>query len=146
MLASLLLAAAVTGSTAFFDDLHGTWNCSGVTWTIAKAPGNSAWTTVTYGKGDSIGGTAYVGWVPQLQRYVYRDFHNDGPIAELTSPAPTNDTWTWTGSYYPADGPIDTAAHITWSYQAPDTLVRHFGKMQNGKYTELGSDRCTRSS
>ena len=144
MLATVVAGSALTGQTAFFDELHGTWNCGGATWTIARAPGNSAWTTVTYGKGASVFGTAYVGWVPQLQRYVYRDFHNDGPIAELTSPAPTNGTWTWTGSYYPANGPVDESAHITWSYQEPNLLVRHFGKEHAGTYTELDSDRCTR--
>lgn len=142
---TMILGAALTTQTAFFDDLHGTWTCGEATWTIARAPGNSAWTTVTYGKGDLTYGTAYVGWVPQLQRYVYRDFHNDGPIAELTSPAAMNGMWTWTGSYYPASGSVDESARITWSYQAPNVLVRHFDNVHAGKYTEVDSDRCTRT-
>jgi hypothetical protein len=143
-----LVLAALTGSgpSQFLDDLRGTWACGDATWTIAAAPGNSTWASVTYGAANHIGGTAYVGWVPQLQRFIYRDFHNDGAIAELTSPAPVDNTWTWTGTYYPAGGQADSGGHITWAYKAPNTLIRHFGKVQNGTYTELGSDQCSRNA
>jgi len=146
MLGAIVFAAAVTVSSQFLADFKGTWNCGGSTWTIASAPGNSAWATVTYGKGDTIWGTAYVGWVEQQRRYIYRDFHNDGAVAELSSPAPGADhTWVWTGTYYPMGQPADPNPHITWTYQPPNTIVRHFAKQQDGQFVDMGSDRCTRS-
>lgn len=145
MFVGLVLAALSGGAGAFLDDFRGTWNCGGTTWTIAQAPGDSSWASVTYAGRKTVYGTAYVGWLPQLQSFVYRDFHNDGSLAELTSAPPTDNTWTWTGAYYAGTEPVDTHGRVTWTYKAPGTIVRHFGKEQDGKYVELGHDECAKS-
>jgi hypothetical protein len=101
----LLLAAVAVN--AFLSAFGGTWQCSerlpGVasvpvsTWTIAAAP-DSAW-VVVHRIGRGAGGTAFVGYLPAEQRWMYEDFHSDGSFTTSTSSGPQNGTWTWEGEY-----------------------------------------------
>ena len=145
-----LVIAAVTAASLFLTQFGGTWSCGNAqyhaAWTIAQAPGKSAWTSVTYGDPKNPGGTAYVGWLPQQQRYVYRDFHSDGSYAELSAPTPSNGTWTWTGDYYPAGGSKDDGPLITWRLAPDGSIERHFSKRTGTTVEERGSDRCTRTT
>lgn len=145
-----MLAAAMAAGTQFFRDFGGSWTCGNdkyhASWWITSPDGN-AWTIVSYGTDKlHLGGTAYVGWLPQENAYVYTDFHSDGALAQLSSPLPVSDhTWHWTGVYYPVGGAKDTTAEITWTLMPNGTIERKFGQRINGKLIDKGSDTCTRS-
>lgn len=146
---ALVLAAATNVSAAFFRDFGGTWTCGNATyharWSIESPDGNY-WTIVRYGSdAQHIDGTAYVGWLPQDNVYVYNDYHNDGGFAQLTASAPSDGVWHWTGKYYASGAKsADTGPDITWTLKN-GTIVRAFAKRTNGKLTNTGSDTCTKS-
>ena len=150
MFSALVLAAATSAATQFFQDFGGSWTCGNDTyhaqWTISSPDGN-AWTIVTYGiDKQHLGGTAYVGWLPQENAYVYNDFHSDGALAQLSSPLPTgNQTWHWTGTYYPVGGAKDATPDITWTLMPNGTISRKFAQRINGKLIDKGSDTCTKT-
>lgn len=158
MFGSMTVGAAAT-ALSFLSALNGTWTCTtpvpahngtpassfSSTWRVAAGPGKSNWATVTYGKGTTTWGTAYVGYVEQQHRWVYMDFHNDGAIAEMHAPPAADPTWVWTGSYYPEGGPADPSGQITWTLAGPNKIDRNFQKRQNGTLVELSRDVCTRA-
>ena len=150
MLSALVLAAAANVSAQFFDDFGGNWTCGNANyhaqWSITSPAGNY-WTLVQYGVDLAhLGGTAYVGWLPLENKYIYNDYHNDGSFSQLTSPAPAADgVWHWTGRFYMAGATsIDTALDILWT-RVGDKIERRFRKNENGKLTEMGADSCTKA-
>lgn len=149
MLPALVLAAATSVATQFFDDFGGTWSCGNATyhsyWSIDSPPGNY-WTIVSWGADkEHVGGRAYVGWIPQTQEYVYEDFHNDGSYSQLHASAPAGHRYEWTGVYYAAGATQpDTSGDITWELTPKGTIERHFAQTVGGKRIDRGSDVCTR--
>ncbi len=149
MLSALVLAAVTSAATQFFHDFGGSWTCGNenyhTQWSITS-PAGTAWTLVTYGTDkDHLGGTAYVGWLPQENAYLYSDFHTDGALARLSSPLPSDGrTWHWTGVYYPVGGAKDTTPDITWTLMPNGTIQRKFAQRINGKVIDRGSDICTK--
>jgi len=150
VITALVFAAATSAATQFFQDFGGSWTCGNdkyhAAWSIAS-PRDSKWTIVTYGDDrEHLDGTAYVGWLPQENAYVYIDFHADGALAHLTSPLPKGDhTWSWTGVYYAVGGAKDTTPDITWTLMPNGTIQRKFGQRIDGKLIEKGSDTCTKA-
>lgn len=145
---AFVLAAAANVATQFFNDFGGNWTCGNdkyhSQWSITSPDGNY-WTIVAYGLDAAHpGGTAYVGWLPQEHVYVYDDFHNDGSLAKLTAPVPSNGVWHWTGTYDASGAATpDTGPDITWT-RKNDTIVRTFGKRVNGAVQPMGNDTCTK--
>jgi hypothetical protein len=145
MLPALVLAAAGSTATQFYDDFAGSWICGNATnhatWRIDSAPGDY-WTTVVYGDSARPDGHAYVGYLEQEGVYVYNDYHADGSLARLTANPPSDHTWVWTGTYFPYGGAADDTPYISWKLLPNGTIARTFGKRVNGRVTELGSDTC----
>ncbi len=142
-----MVTALLASISLFAQAFSGTWTCyfqtHGTEWTITAAPG-SAWTTVRWGDQSSAnGGVAYVGFIPQMRAWVYRDFHYDGSYADVTSPGPSQNAWTWSGPYYAADRIM--YGNITWTLTSPDRIERTFRKRDGDKLTPTGNDYCTRT-
>lgn len=147
MIAPFILAAVTNVATQFFDDFGGAWRCGNARysapWKIVS-PDGDYWTIVTYGPPDKPGGVAYVGYLPQMHVYVYHDYHADGSFADLTASAPSDRTWHFTGSYYPAGGAKDDGPDITWTLTPQGTIQRVFSQRVDGKLIERGRDTCTK--
>ncbi len=136
MIATLALVLAVNGTdpqpNAFLADFGGTWSCAAPgqpasRWEISRAPG-SRWVRVDWGVDPAtgaVGGTAYVGHVAALHKWVYRDFHGDGAYADLTSNGPQGGVWEWTGPYYPYDGGT-LEGHVQWKRSDATHITRTF--------------------
>jgi hypothetical protein len=122
----------------------GTWHCGPEKWTFA--PFGSGWVKIEYGHGQVIDGIAYAGYVSQLGKYIYRDFHSDGGYADLTSPPPTPaGAWTWEGPYYAVGSAETLLGVIAYEEAGPATFTRSFGKRESGgSVTHQGSDTCTK--
>ena len=143
MFAAILLAASV--ATSFIDDFKGTWLCGDAKtkWTIA--PYGDRWATVKWGDPANPGGVAYVGYLDADNVFAYNDFHGDGAMARLTSPAPTNHSYHWTGSYYAVGQAKDDSADIFWKLTPMGTIHRDFGQMVNGVRVPRGADECVKA-
>ena len=120
----------------------GTWKCGNVSWTFSKLNADSRWIKIVYGDPANPAGTAVLGYVGELQRYVYRDFHTDGSYADLTSPPPVQEKWDWTGPYYPVDGSGTLRGHVIYIQKGPNRYDRHFLQTVNGQDVERGGDTC----
>ncbi len=150
MIAPFVLAAALAApSPAFSTDFSGTWRCGNARyherWEIRSRPGappGSDLTDVVYGDPSSPDGFAYVYYVPGARAWRYDDFHADGGQSHLRSDGPRNGVWTWTGWYYPANGPADDGPVITWE-RSGRSIDRHFSRRIDGRVVEQGSDRCS---
>lgn len=148
-LPAVFFAANATIATQFFNDFGGHWTCGNdkyhSQWSIASPDGNY-WTIVQYGLDPAHpGGAAYVGWLPQENRYIYNDYHNDGSFAQLTAAPPQSGLWHWTGTYYAAgSGAPDNGPDVTWK-RTKDTIVRTFGKREGGQVRAMGADTCTKT-
>lgn len=142
MIATVLLAASI--ATSFLDDFKGSWLCGTqkTPWTIAAS--GDRWATVTYGEPEHPYGVAYVGYLDAEKSFSYNDFHTDGGLARLTSPASENHTYHWTGVFYPVGKEKDTSADIYWKLSPKGTLVMEFGQMINGTRTPRGEQECTK--
>ena len=146
---AVVLAATTHVAAHFFNDFGGSWTCGNsqyhAQWSITSPEGNY-WTIVQYGVDlQHPGGTAYVGFLPQKNAYVYNDFHADGSLAQLSSPLPGADhTWRWTGVFYQTGKDPDPNGDITWTLTPKGTIERHFRKVVNGTPKEMGSDTCTK--
>jgi hypothetical protein len=122
----------------------GTWHCGSERW--AFTPFGPDWVKIEYGHGGATDGIAYAGYVSQLGKYVYRDFHSDGGYADLTSPPPTAaGEWTWSGPYYAAGSADTLLGVIGYTETNPSSFARSFGKREpDGSVTHQGSDTCTK--
>ena len=149
MTSTIVIAVAATANL-FLSQFGGTWTCGNdryhAAWTIAQAPGESTWATVTYGPPSHPGGSAFVGWLAQEQHYVYEDFHSDGSFARLSAAPPKDGIWTWTGDYFPQGGNKDSDAVITWTLTPDGSIARRFAKRTPTGLEDRGSDHCTRTS
>jgi hypothetical protein len=149
MFAPFVLAAATSLATQFFDDFGGTWTCANGNsrsyWNV-ESPNGNAWTIVSWGRDkDHIGGRAYVGYLPQTNRYIYEDFHDDGSFSQLHAPPPAGHRYEWTGDYYAAGAAaVDPSADIVWQLTPKGTIERHFAQRLDGKLVDRGSDTCTK--
>lgn len=160
MLFALALAAALAPipapaaveSNAFLHDFAGSWSCSAPEqtaseWRIAAVPG-SLWARVDWGLDASgvAAGTAFVGYIEQQQRWVYRDFHGDGSYANIHGYRAADGTWTWSGPYFRADAKPGTApldGVITWKRVDATHVARTYAQRIGARVTPEGSDICT---
>lgn len=149
MIASMLLAVTTNVAAEFFQDFGDSWICRTARyqsyWSI-NSPAGNYWTIVAWGADKAhLGGRAYVGWLPQTQRYVYEDFHNDGSFSQLHANAPVDHRYEWTGTYYAAGAKApDSSGDIIWQLTPNGTIERHFAQVIDGKRVDRGSDACTR--
>lgn len=143
-LVALLIGAAPAGPAADAMYFKGAWACAGTTWTWSQLFGDDSWLRVEYGDPKDPAGQAVMGWVPRLQRFVYRDFHADGSYADLTSTGLVNGRWVFTGPYYPADGSAPLNGQISYVVVSPARYDRIFETLRDGSLVKLGGDTCTR--
>jgi hypothetical protein len=141
----LLLAAVV--ANAFLSAFAGSWTCTphlpGVVtppqshWTIAAAP-RSTWATVRWSsRGES--GTAFVGYLPAQQQWIYEDFHSDGSFASNTSSGPQTGTWTWNGTFTSPQRVQHGA--IAWQ-RGKRGFRQGFGRMLGTSFRETSYATC----
>ena len=143
-----MLALIVAVINLFAQAFAGTWTCHSngaeVPWAISSAPG-SAWATVRWSnQTNADGGIAYVGYVEPNKQWIYEDFHYDGSYAVNTSSGPSDDTWTWQGTYYLGQRVMHGV--VIWKRSSPERIDRTFEVLANGKATPTGGDYCTKSS
>ena len=136
-----LAARAQTAAGADGKYFVGTWHCGTVQWTFAPLVANSNWVRVTYGDPRQPGGVAVMGFVPELKRWIYRDFHADGSYADLTAPAPSDGKWVWSGPYYPSDGGL-LNGRVTYTVVDDNEYDRTFESLEGSTYTKRGGDKC----
>jgi hypothetical protein len=149
-----VIGVIVLAANLFLQTFAGTWQCGGTSWHIDAAK-DSQWSVVSWGSGRT-GGTAYVGYVPQIQynssshgllkgTWVYDDFHADGAYGISVSRGIVDGQWTWTGSFFPANAAPDIQGQAIWKKSSPTRIDRTF-KMVDGKTVRVtGSDYCTKS-
>ena len=141
--AALLLGAAPpVGDARYF---LGTWKCADVTWTFSPLGEGSGWIRDVYGDPQRPAGTAVIGWVAQLQKWVYRDFHSDGSYADLTSPGLVDGRWEWTGPYYAVDSDRVMNGKVTYVIVSPMQYDRIFESLENGVLVKHGGDSCRKT-
>lgn len=165
LLMSVLLGLAFSGATAlagttgaasparapaFFEDFGGSWTCTfqgaATAWRIDASPGAS-WSIVRWGDQHSArGGVAYVGFIGPQHAWLYDDFHYDGSYSRNTSPGPVNGAWTWSGTYYLADGTTALHGAVVWKLAAPGRIDRTFERLDGGKLVPTGRDRCVKAT
>jgi hypothetical protein len=154
-LRGLLFAAALAcalSQVAAADDpraavayFAGTWSCDGTIWTFAPLLGDTTWIRAVYGKPASPDGTAIIGYVTELKKYVFRDFHADGSYADISSDGLVDGRWVWTGPYYPSAGGV-LDGHITYTIDGPTRFERTFASLADGQLKPMGRDVCTKQS
>lgn len=140
----VMLGASAPGPRADAAYFKGTWACAGTTWTWAQLFRDDAWLRIEYGDPKDPAGQAVMGWVPRLQRFVYRDFHADGSYADLTSTGLVGGRWVFTGPYYPADGSPPLSGQISYVIVSASRYERVFESLRNGTLVKLGGDTCTK--
>jgi hypothetical protein len=113
-------------------------------WTFAPLSAGSGWIRIVYGDPASPDGTAVVGYVSELKKFVYRDFHADGSYADISSAAPVDGRWVWTGPYYPAAGGV-LNGRIVYTMVSPTRYDRSFESVVDGKAVAMGGDTCTKA-
>ena len=143
-----MVTAVLASLSLFAQAFAGTWTCYSqgyrVPWRIEAAPGD-AWASVRWGDQTSDrGGIAYVGYVLQLKKWVYRDFHYDGTYSDITSPGPAGKAWTWSGPYY-GNGRIWRGA-VVWTLSSANRIDRTFESQTKGSLSPTGRDYCVRNA
>lgn len=145
ILATALLGAADPAAGKYF---LGNWTCGSGTattaWAWAPLQPGSDWIRNVYGDPAKPYGTAVIGFVPGLQKWVYRDFHADGGYADLTSPGPTEGRWEWTGTYYPAEGGTAPPGRVVYTVVSPTRYDRSFEALRDGSFVRMGGDSCVK--
>ncbi|BDE06457.1 hypothetical protein WPS_17330 [Vulcanimicrobium alpinum] len=125
----------------------GSWHCAAVPWTYTPLDDGDAWVRVTYGAPAHPDGTAVMGYVAGLQRFIYRDFHADGAYADLTSPATSDRTFVWSGPYWPAGATTPAQGRITYTLVDERRFDRAFAtQLADGSLKPMGGDTCTRDA
>jgi len=145
-LASLAFVALLGASDPHADAQYfsGTWICGGSTqWTFAPLAGG--WTEITYGPSAKPYGTAIMGYVDALGRWIYRDFHADGSYADLTAEPPHDGRWVWSGPYYPGGADHTLNGRVTYLEVDPKRYDRTFESLESGAYVKKGGDSCVKS-
>ena len=145
-IAFVALSAGSARASSPADYFRGTWKCGAVRWSFTPLNSGSTWTKIVYGDPARPYGLAALGYVPGLHRFVYRDFHSDGSYADLTSPAPRDGKWNWTGPYYPIDGKSILRGHVIYVEKGPARYDRHFLQTVNGHDVDRGGDVCVRQA
>jgi hypothetical protein len=140
--AVLLLGASNPPNDAQY--FLGTWKCADVTWTFAPLQNGSHWIRDVYGDPAHPDGTAVIGWVSQLGKWIYRDFHADGSYADLTSRPPLGGRWEWTGPYYPSGSDRELNGKVTYVVVSPTRYDRTFEALENGALVKHGGDTCVK--
>jgi hypothetical protein len=126
-----MIALVLASLSLFAQAFDGSWTCTGgYPWHIAPAPG-SGWTVVQWGPRTAAGGTAYVGYVPKQNQWIYEDFHGDGSYATNTSPGPVDGAWPWTGIYF--TGSDTDHGTVIWQRTSAKRIDRTFKVSVNGK-------------
>lgn len=133
--------AAQADAVGYFS---GTWTCAGTPWRWSNLLAGDAWLRIEYGDPRHPDGQAVMGWVPRLERFVYRDFHADGSYADLTSTGLVNGRWVFTGPYYPADGSASLNGQVSYVVVSPARYDRIFEALRDGKLVRMGGDTCTK--
>src|ERR1700761_6023576 len=54
-------------------------------WAFTPMFGDAGWIRVIYGDPAKPDGTAIIGYVSDLKKFVYRDFHADGSYADISA-------------------------------------------------------------
>ena len=108
----------------------------------------SRWARVDWGihRNGQPAGTAFVGYIPALGYWVYRDFHGGGSYANLSGSRATDGSWTWAGPYFPylsSRGSAPLEGRITWKRSDAKHFKRTFASLQHGKLVPGGGDTCT---
>jgi hypothetical protein len=135
-----MLGMVFAALSLFAQAFGGSWTCTGgYHWNIAPAPGN-AWTVVQWGPRSADGGTAYVGYVAKLHKWIYEDFHGDGSYAINSSQGPSGGAWTWSGTYDTAQ----SVSHgsVVWKRTDAKRIDRTFNYTVDGKPRQA-HDSCT---
>jgi hypothetical protein len=114
-------------------------------WTFSSLYGDDAWIRVVYGDPARPDGSAVIGYVTDLKRFVYRDFHADGAYADISAAPPANNQWEWTGPYYPVTGGV-LNGRIVYTMVDATRYHRSFEAIVDGKPTAMGGDTCTKVS
>jgi hypothetical protein len=144
-----LIALALLGSapdpSASARYFTGTWKCGSTTMTFAPFADNRLWTRVSYGSALPEG-TAIMGYVASLNAWVFRDFHNDGAYADLSSPGPSDGRWQWAGPYYPAEGGPPLSGRTTYTQVSPTRFDRTFELLRDDDFVPTGNDTCLKTS
>jgi hypothetical protein len=142
-----MLVLAVIAANAFLSTFGGTWTCAphltGVVapsvskWTIAAVP-RSSW-VVLHWSSRSENGTAFVGYLPADQRWIFEDFHSDGSFSSTTSGGPQNGAWTWNGTFTSPQRELHGA--IQW--RRDRTGFREgFGRLLGTSFLESAYSTC----
>lgn len=141
---------AVGGPSSAADDPRaavnyfiGEWSCAGTPWVFTPFLEDAGWIRNVYGKPGKPDGSAIVGYVAGLKKYVYRDFHADGSYADISSDGPVEGRWVWTGPYYPTSGGA-LNAQITYVIVNANRYERLFASVVDGKPQTMGHDACTK--
>lgn len=125
----------------------GSWNCAGTSWTFAPFNGSTTWLRVDYAAPSTPnGGSAIVGYVPLLGKFVYRDFHSDGAYADLTAAPPVDNRWLWSGPYYAPGLQAVLNGRITYVVVDAKRYDRIFETERDGNFVKMGGDSCVRTS
>ena len=146
LLAAVALLGAAPDPKADGAYFTGTWKCGqDVVWTFAPLVDGGDWIRITYGDPQHPEGIAAMGFVTGLKAWVYRDFHTDGSYADLTSPAPADGRWIWSGPYYPAGAGQPLAGRITYTEVTATRYDRTFEMLKDGTYHAMGGDSCLKT-
>jgi hypothetical protein len=143
----MLILAAAVAANAFLSAFGGTWACTPHTpgavaaaasqWNIAQVP-HSSWVVVHWEARDG-NGTAFVGYLPSAQQWIYDDFHSDGSFAANTSSGPQNGTWTWEGTFTTPQRVLHGA--IQWR-RDKSGFRQGFGRLLGTSFRETAYATC----
>jgi hypothetical protein len=143
-----MLVLAAVAANAFLSAFGGMWACtpqipgvvtaSATQWSIAAAP-RSSWVVVHWETRAHDGGTAFVGYLPAEQQWIYDDFHTDGSFAANTSSGPQSGTWTWEGSFTTPDRVLHGA--VQWR-RTKTGFRQGFGRLLGTSFRETASATC----
>lgn len=142
-----MLMLAALAANAFLSAFGGTWTCTAHVpgavsalvshWTIAAAP-QSTWTVVEWSsRGEH--GTAFVGYLPAQQQWVYEDFHSDGSFGDNATNGPQNGVWTWSGTFTSPQRVQHGA--IQWRRDG-DGFRQGFGRLLGTSFRETSFTTC----